>query len=190
MATRPATRRKTRDYIELLSPMLSSRPSPGRRSSPPITAIYRHHVLLRHGAPSRPIPLPNPDMGPRARRWPGTGLGAYANWVPSPPGLTRFSAEDSIYVKRPAGGQGRGPPAVDALSARLRRAAGGAQAGWRDRRLGQCRLHRRARARGLQICAARCVSPGLHGLVSSAAGLDSRAPWRRRLGDGDRSSPE
>ena len=124
MATRPATRCKARDYIQIL-PMPLIRLSRDE-DIVAITAIYAHHVL--HGTGTfETTPPTEADMSARradvlARGLPylvaeqdGQVLGfAYCNWFKPRPAY-RFSAEDSIYVADAARGMGLGRKLLAAL---------------------------------------------------------------------------
>ena len=122
MATRPATRCKAADYIQI-APMSFIRAShTGDLAA--ITTIYAHHV--QHGTGTFEIDVPTQqDMAARRTEVLARGLPwlvattadegegaqvigfAYANWFKPRPAY-RFSAEDSIYVADGARGQGLG----------------------------------------------------------------------------------
>ena len=126
MATRPATRCKAADYIQVV-PMPLIRASHSGDIAP-ITDIYAHHV--QHGTGTFEIDAPSAeDMAARraevlARGLPwlvavaeGTGevIGfAYVNWFKPRPAY-RFSAEDSVYVAANACRQGVGHALLSAL---------------------------------------------------------------------------
>lgn len=126
MATRPATRCKAADYIQVVSMPLIRTSQSGDIAA--LTAIYAHHV--EHGTGTFEIDPPTAkDMAVRraevmARGLPwlvaeshdtGKVIGfAYANWFKPRPAY-RFSAEDSVYVAAGACGQGVGGDLLAAL---------------------------------------------------------------------------
>ena len=129
MATRPATRCKAADYIQI-APMPFIRAShTGDLAA--ITTIYAHHV--QHGTGTFEIDAPTQqDIAARRTEVLARGLPwlvattadegegaqvigfAYANWFKPRPAY-RFSAEDSVYVAQGAGGQGVGRALLAAL---------------------------------------------------------------------------
>ena len=195
MATRPATRCKAADYIQVVPMPLIRASQCGDLAA--ITAIYAHHV--QHGTGTFEIDAPTQqDMAARRAEVLARGLPwlvaeaddeadkvigfAYANWFKPRPAY-RFSAEDSVYVSASACGQGVGRALLAAL------------------------LHEAEAAGVRKLLAvigdsANQASIGLHaGMGFAHAGVLRSVGWKhgawrdvvlmeKPLGAGDRTSPE